>query len=156
MLRPHTEERLAQVQAALEEEIRASQPELRNLEPAADLFGEAVLEYRGRTYQVPPVPFVFGVALVALQERIRRMQDAPEGADALAELHAVLREAVALFPRLVRHTGWRRPLGRLLPNPFRTASEFEVGELLGFFSGCRMRSRVRHPLPATGGRRPPT
>jgi hypothetical protein len=156
MLRPHTEERLAQVQAALQEELRASQPELRNLEPAAELFGEAVLEYRGRRFRVPPVPFAFGVALVGLQERIRRMQDAPEGADTLAELHAVLREAVALFPRLVRHTGWRRPLGRLLPNPFRAASEFEVGELLGFFSGCRMMSRVRHPRAATDRPHPRT
>lgn len=149
MIQPHSEERLAQVQAALAEEIRASEPEVRNLGPVQDLSGPLPLEFRGRTYLVPPVPFVFGVRLVGLQERVRKLQDQPESEEALDELRSILHEAVALFPSLVRPTGWRRLFGRVLPNPFRNASEFEIGELMGFFSGCRMRSSVRHPSAAT-------
>ena len=153
MIRPHTEDRLAQVQAALAEEARANTPEVRNLGPAQDLSRPLPLEFRGRTYLVPPVPFVFGVALVGLQERVRRLQGLPEGADYLRELQAILDEAVETFPALVRPVGWRRLFWRFTPNPFRHASEFEIGELLGFFLGCRMRSRVRHPHQETGPRR---
>ncbi|HEX2091819.1 MAG TPA: hypothetical protein VHG28_05420 [Longimicrobiaceae bacterium] len=147
MLLPHNEERLAQVQAALAEQARASEPEVRNLGPVLDLSRPLPLEFRGYTYLVPPVPFVFGVRLVGLQERVRRLQDRPDSPESLDELQAILEEAVELFPRLARPTGWRRLFRRVLPNPFRSASEFEIGELIGFFSGCRMRSRVRHPAP---------
>lgn len=152
MIRPHTEERLAQVQAALAAEVRANEPEVKNLGPLQDLSRPLPLEFRGRTYLVPPVPFVFGVALVGLQERVRRLQDQPESPEMLAELESIMHEAVALFPSLALPTGWRRLFRRLLPNPFRNASEFEVGELIGFFSGCRMRSGVRHPSPTTAPR----
>lgn len=150
MLIPHSEERLAQVQAALAEEARASAPEARNLGPVQDLSRPLPLEFAGRTYLVPPVPFVFGVRLVELQERVRGLQGRPETPETMAELRAILDEAVALYPRLVRPRGLLRRLAwRLAPNPFRGASEYEVGELLGFFLGCRMRSRVRHPPPET-------
>ena len=156
MIQPHTEERLAQVQAALEEELRANQPEIRNLSATGALFGSDTLEYRGRRYEVPPVPFALGVALLELQERAGRLQGDVAGIDPAAELGAILNRAVAIFPQLVRPVGWRRLLWPLLPNPFRKASEYEVGELLGFFSGCRMRSRVRHPSPRTSRGFPPT
>jgi hypothetical protein len=154
MLRPHTEDRLTQVQAALDEELRASQPEVRNLSATGALFGSDTLEYRGRRYEVPPVPFALGVALLELQERAGRLQG--DVADPAAELGAILTGAVEIFPRLVRPTGWRRLVWPLLPNPFRAASEYEVGELIGFFSGCRMRSRVRHPSPRTSPHPPQT
>ncbi len=152
MILPHTEDRLDQVQATLAAEVRANEPETRNLGPVQDLSRPLPLEFRGRTYLVPPVPFVFGVALVGLQERVRRLQDQPDSTEMLAELERIMHEAVALFPALVRPAGWRRLVWRLLPNPFRNASEFEVGELIGFFSGCRMRSGVRHPSPTTAPR----
>lgn len=153
MLLPHSEERLAQVQAALAEQARADEPEVRNLGPVQDLSRPLPLEFRGRTYLVPPVPFVFGVRLVGLQERVRRLQHQPDSPESLAELRAILEEAVEFFPGLARPTGWRRFFRRVLPNPFRSASEFEIGELIGFFSGCRMRSTVRHPDPETAPRR---
>ena len=152
MLLPHSEERLAQVQAALAREARANEPEVRNLGPVQDLSRPLPLEFRGHTYLVPPVPFVFGVRLVGLQERVRRLQERPDSPEALGELRAILEDAVEIFPRLARPTGWRRLFRRVLPNPFRQASEFEIGELIGFFSGCRMRSRVRHPRPETAPR----
>ena len=156
MLRPHSEERLAQVQAALAEEARANEPEVRNMGPVQDLSRPLPLEFRGRTYLVPPVPFVFGVRLVGLQDRVRRLQNQPDSPEMLAELQAILEEAVGMYPSLVRPKGWRRLFWRVVPNPFRGASEFEIGELLGFFLGCRMRSRVRHPAPATAPRQPRT
>lgn len=156
MIQPHSEERLAQVQAALAEQARASEPEVRNLGPVLDLSGPLPLEFRGQTYLVPPVPFVFGVRLVGLQERVRRLQDQPDTPAVLEELRAILEEAVELFPSLVRPRGWRRLIWRIAPNPFRGASEFEIGELMGFFLGCRTRSRVRHPSPTTAPRHPRT
>jgi hypothetical protein len=92
------------------------------------------------------------VRLVGLQERVRRLQERPDSPETLGELRAILEEAVEMFPRLARPVGWRRFVWRLLPNPFRRASEFEIGELIGFFSGCRMMSRVRHPSPETSPR----
>lgn len=153
MLLPHSEERLAQVQAALASRGRASEPEVRNLGAVQDLSRPLPLEFRGRTYLVPPVPFVFGVRLVGLQERVRRLQDRPDSPESLDELRAILEEAVEIFPRLAYPAGWRRLFWRIAPNPFRRASEFEIGELIGFFSGCRMMSRVRHPAPETARRR---
>jgi hypothetical protein len=156
MIRPHTEDRLAQVQAAMAEQATAREPANRNLGPVLDLSRPLPLEFRGQTYLVPPVPYAVGVALVGLQERVRRLQGQPESEETLTELRDILHDAVALFPSLVRPTGWRRLFRRVLPNPFRKASEFEIGELIGFFSGCRMRSGVRHPSPTMGPRSPRT
>lgn len=153
MLLPHSPERLAEVQAALAAEARGKEPEIRNLGPVQDLSRELPLEFGGRRYRVAPVPFASGVQLLELQARVRALQDRAGSPDSLTELRAILEEAVALFPRLARPAGWRGWVWRCMPNPFRKASEFEVGALIGFFSGCRMKSSVRHPAPATAPRR---
>lgn len=153
MIRAHTEAEIQQHQARLAERfadeagpVRRS-PGVVNGEAVRALTLPGVLAYGGRVYDVPPVPFPAGIQLVELRAQL-------QAATSPAEELRALREMARVMKRLVRPRGaLRRATWFLRRNPFRHASEQEIGELLGFFSVHRTQSRVRFPSSsATFGR----
>ena len=128
----------------------AARPEIRNRQAVLMLAEPERLYYRGRAYEVRPVPYTAGIRLLEMQERFRAFAEAPPTAESVREYARLCREAVRLFRRLVRPYGLRRLIWPLCRNPFRDATEAEIGGLVGFFSTCRTRSSVR-PFPSPSG-----
>jgi hypothetical protein len=134
-IRPVSQEGVNRVQKHLREQLR--DPEVKNGAPVRRLSLPDHIEFMRRRYEVPPVPYRKGTRLLEIR---REMKDADD-----VRAVKLVDEAVALFRELVVPEGRiRRALWRWWPNPFRYASDQEVGELLGFFSLCRTKSRVRH------------
>lgn len=140
MIRPISEAQLEQVQAELRHRERERGPQTANAGTVLALAEAGAVFFRGVPWRVPPVSYRDGIRLQQLGDRLAALAlaGAPD-----AEQEAVITEMVIAFRGLVRPVGWRRLLGRLLPNPFRRASEAEVGQLLAFFTLCRTRSSVR-------------
>jgi len=111
------------------------------------LDGERIeIPYRGRVYEVIPVSFEDGVRLAEARATLEELDGMEPTRDSIRRYVSALRFVVALAPRYLRPRGRiRRLLWPLTRNPFRGATDREVGELLGFFLGCRMRSRVQSP-----------
>lgn len=104
------------------------------------------IPYRGRIYELLPVSFEDGVRLSDARATIEELEGAEPTKERIGRYVAVLRFVVSLAPKYLRPRGRvRRVFWRLTRNPFRGATDMEVGELLGFFLGCRMRSRVQYP-----------
>ena len=126
-------------------------PRPRNVRATRLLVGaeRLCIEYRGRAYELLPVEFADGVQLIDCRAAIEAVEDESRlSPEVVRDYLVALRKVVALAPKYVRPLGrFRRLLWRLglRRNPYRGATETEVGELLGFFLGCRMRSRVRYP-----------
>ncbi len=131
-------------------EGRQEAPPAANVAPALRLLGSErlVVPYRGRAYELGHVSFEDGIRLVLARATITSLDDAdptPENTEAYVR---AMRVVVGMAPRYmvpvgrVRRFFWRLRLRR---NPFRKATDVEVGLLLGFFYGCRMRSRVQYP-----------
>lgn len=110
-------------------------------------------EFRDQEYDLLPVSFADGIRLVEAREAIERIgaRDAREGfeLDTAEGYIAALRTVVGLTRNYVRPVAgpayrffWNRGW---VPNPFRSATEAELGTLLGFFLGCRTISSVRRP-----------
>ncbi|KKL76133.1 hypothetical protein LCGC14_2047940 [marine sediment metagenome] len=124
-----------------------------NGRPALRLLGADQLQipYRGRVYDLGHVSFEDGIRLVEARAAIVAIGDGddptPENISAYGR---AMRVVVSMAPRYmvpvgrIRRLFWRLRLRR---NPFRKATESEVGHLLGFFLTCRMRSRVQYPTP---------
>ncbi len=116
------------------------------------LEGDSVrIPYRGRMYELGYVSFEDGLRLVAARSAIEALEESePTPANRAAYLQA-MRLVVSMAPRYllpvkrVRRFFWRLRLRR---NPFRSATDAEVGHFLGFFLGCRTRSRVQYPNAA--------
>ena len=109
------------------------------------------IPYRGRMYELGHVSFEDGLRLVAARSAIEALEKAePTPANRTAYLLA-MRLVVSMAPRYllpvkrVRRFFWRLRIRR---NPFRSATDAEVGHFLGFFLGCRTRSRVQYPKAA--------
>lgn len=152
MMAPIPAERLEQVQAALREEMRGSQPEVANLQAVAALVESGTLLYRGKLYSVPPVGFLSGTKLQALLLELVALDGQPATPEALSTRDRICAEAVELFPMLAHRRGPLRWLGWLLPNPFRHATGQEVRTLLHFFYLAGTRSTVGVPSPAQARR----
>lgn len=140
MLRRLTEAQLEHAQAELRGEQRPDAPEIANAATVLGLGEAGVLFFRGRAFRVPPVGYREGVRLQQLADRLAALALAAAPDDEQVE---AIDEMIAAFARLAHPVGWRGWLRALLPNPFRHASEVEVGQLLAFFSHCRTRSSVR-------------
>ncbi len=110
--------------------------------------------YKGRLYELLHVSFEDGVRLLEARTAVVAMEGL-EADDATPDMIAAylrsMRFVARLAPRymvpvrFVRRFFWRLRIRR---NPFRTATEAEVGHLLGFFLASRMRSRVPSGTPA--------
>lgn len=161
---PPSPERMEQVRAAqravLEGSVRASRPRTLNFEAVrvlCDLEELRSIRFRARAYDVLPVGYVDGLVLDQLAGRLRKSRDLASQPDQLAELRAVMDEAVVVFARLVRPRGRLRRIAwrvGLRANPFLAASEADVGALLGFFWLCRMKSSVQPTLQHSDSARP--
>ena len=134
---------------------RPSSPSPANIGPTLALIGDEkrVLPYRGRGYELGYVSFEDGLRLAEASAAIKALgEEDPTPAASEAYLDA-MRLVVRMAPRYllpvepVRRLFWRL---RLMRNPFRRATDAEVGHLLGFFLASQMRSRVRFPTPAGG------
>ena len=106
------------------------------------------IPYRGRIYELGYVSFEDGLRLVAARAAIEALDKAePTPVNRTAYLQA-MRLVVSMAPRYllpvqrVRRFFWRLRIRR---NPFRSATDAEVGHFLGFLLGCRTRSRVQYP-----------
>lgn len=120
----------------------------RNIHPTLVLVdGERVeIPYRGRVYEILPVSFTDGLKLTDVSLDLDELADAPPTRENRRRYVLALKRIVALAPKYLRPRGRaRRIFWRFHRNPFRGATDREVGELLGFFLGCRMRSRVQYP-----------
>ena len=109
------------------------------------------IPYRGRVYELGHVSFEDGIRLVEARAAIVALEDVEPDEENTAAYLGALRTVVALAPRYLlpmnrlRRLFWRLRLRR---NPFRSATDAEVGHLLGFFLGCRTRSSVQYPPTA--------
>lgn len=126
-----TSERFREVQRILEEEFSEPEPRYVNGPEAAALDRSRFRVFRGRVYEVPPIPVPLGLDLFELQLQLL------DGGN-VAEVRRIHRELLALFKKLARPaSGLGRLFWRLAPNPFRHASEREVRDWLDFFWLCR-------------------
>lgn len=117
---------------------------VKNASFAADLNEPNYLVYRQRKYKVRPLTFTVGIELQELAVRLESMADQPETNETLQEMLSILQDAVALFWAAAQPLGLLRRLTRhWLSNPFETATNQEVAELLGFFLQSRTRSSVQ-------------
>lgn len=125
-------------------------PRHRNVGPALQLLDAERLEVglRGRRYELLPVSFEDGIRLIGARQAIESLEDAePDEANVRAYRQA-LRVVVRMARRYMKPTGFLRRLlwrMRIRGSPLKDATEAEVGQCLGFFLGCRMRSTVRYP-----------
>jgi hypothetical protein len=119
----------------------------RNVRPTLLLVdGDRIeIPYRGRIYELLPVSFRDGLRLLEMRTVLEDLEHAPTNRENVRRYVAALRAIIALAPKYLRPRGRiRRALWAFTRNPFRGATDREVGELLGFFLGCRMRSRVQY------------
>lgn|GEM_PF-4648324 len=129
---------------AVQEQQRAERqaanrvPEVLNDDAVLQLNERGEFKYRGRRYRPPPTSFLNAQELERLKRRLELLERDPDTSQ--RELLAFYRDAVQVFDRCAR-PWWRR----WTPNPFRNASEVEVGHLLAVFYTYRFRSEVDFP-----------
>ncbi len=149
--------RRAVVEAMAREGYRRKYPETRSsgAPPANGLPALLVLEaerfqvpYGGRLYELGHVSFEDGIRLVEAQTAINAITEGGETPEKVAAYLRGMLYVVRLAPRYlvpvgrIRRLFWRLRLRR---NPFRKATDSEVGHILGFFLASRMRSRAQYP-----------
>lgn len=126
-------------------------PRPRNVRPTLYLLEQERVEvpFRGRMYELRPVSFADGIRLLEAEADISEcVAREVTGRDAARQYAAAARLIIRMAPRYllprgrVRRLFWRLRLRR---NPFRKATDAEVGEILGFLFGCRTMSSVRYP-----------
>ncbi len=129
-------------------------PEPTNIGPTLQILGAGdvlCVPYRGVGYALGFVSFADGVKLVRAKAQIEELIDEEVTDETLAVYLEGMRVVVSMAPKYLRPVGrWRRFVYRALRlNPFRSATDAEVGQLLGFFLTSRMRSRgLSAPPPA--------
>ncbi len=149
--------RRAVIEAMAQEGYRRRFPEGRSRSKPPANIGAALrlleadsvcVPYRGRGYELGHVSFEDGLRLVAAQASIEALEKEEPTPENQASYLLAMRAIVAMAPRYlvpmtpVRRFFWRLGIRR---NPFRTATDAEVGQFLGFFLASRTRSRVRYP-----------
>lgn len=119
---------------------------------AVRLLDQRELIFQGRAYRVPSIGALEAAELLDLRERLRSAKPG-------ARLEDVVRDftrAAHLTKKLVRPVGFVRRLFWWWPwwNPFNSATPWQVGKNLGFFSTCLVLDRdpdIRAvDLPARG------
>jgi hypothetical protein len=153
MIRATDPLKLAQAQEKLRKLAVDTTPDVRNLQAANSLVAIDILEFRGRVFVVPPLPWRLGSALLKLSLECKKIPNLPDAEARLKEELRICDEASTLFNRAVVPVGWKGVLARVpggrwvvqkvLANPFFEASIYEVQQLLLFFSTCRTTSSVR-------------
>jgi hypothetical protein len=143
-------------------ETPASSLRARNVESILSLGSTEFVEFRGRAYGVPPVPWKVGQALndarLAAIDALEILRFDSTDRDATAAYYPAIRRIPSLLwancyttgriARILKRTPFLR---YLLRNPFDDASDGELLEYADFFLARRMRSGVLSlsPTPAT-------
>lgn len=108
------------------------------------------LEFRGRHYGVPPVPWKGGLRALALQEQLNALMGRKD--TDLPEWYALCASVALLFNRLTSGNILRRLLWRWWPSPFRKATISEVVQALSFFCMCVRLDAGESPTTTQGPR----
>jgi hypothetical protein len=113
-----------------EQQRRRSAPSrpARNFGPVIHLEDPARVWYRGQYYEIPPVSYRAGLEAVEIVRRIGELARA----DTLDGYVDLLTDAIILIRKNVRphRPTIRQRVAFWLRNPFKNASELEVGDLL--------------------------
>lgn len=125
-------------------------PRHRNVGPALQLLDAERLEVglRGRRYELLPVSLEDGLRLLRARQAVEDLEEAEPTEENILAYAEALRLVVRLARKYLKPTNpvrrllWRM---RIRGSPLKDATEAEVGQCLGFFLGCRMRSTVRYP-----------
>jgi hypothetical protein len=117
---------------------------LANIEAATQGHDWGVLFFRRRHFWVPPVPYRQGLWLLALDQELRRLGDAPNTKQNILQAMAVVKEMLNIFHTLVRpRTRFDKLFWRWRDNPFLHAEMGEINVLRNFFCSARTTSSVR-------------
>lgn len=144
-------ERVAREQYARAFPAPGPAPRPRNAIPALHVLGAERLAFvfRGVAYEIVPVSFEDGIRLCEVRAQLVAAEDEDTLTPEVArDARNALRVVASLATKYLRPLRWHRRLLwalRLRRNPYRRATEREVGQLLGFFLGCRTMSRARSP-----------
>jgi hypothetical protein len=114
--------------------------ETRNVAPVLYLTDPVRVPFRGRMYVIPPIPYTVGLEVIEMQNELvllAERMDMKTYRDILVRTVKLIRRNVkphgfTLWPRIKWALGW---------NPFRQASELELGE---FLAGFVMRRTMPH------------
>jgi hypothetical protein len=157
MIIPTPPERIEQIQEALRTRVAATtaakaERSIANEAPVRAVGEGDLIEFpkdSGRWFVVPPVSYPDALVIQRLvrdEKSLRaEIRDRGEmGNTAMARLLELHEETTTMLRKLVRPVRfWDRVMWRLSPrNPFRFLTTMEVGQLLLFFYGLTMRSRV--------------
>lgn len=153
-IRPALPEEYDAAQKLLRAEIRVPRAEARNVAIAASPDADSYFRFRGVLYKAPPLSYEVGIQLQEIHMQIENLSKLEKS---LVDLDALPHEEKIRHLQLLQHcyeraaeffqracfpvSFWRRRKHKR-KNPFTTCTSQEVGELLGFFSMCRMKSRV--------------
>lgn len=123
-----------------------------NLEHILDLGNIIFFHFRGRAYGIPPLPWREGEKILAAWQEAKSHGPTLDR-ESLTPYFQAIEKLQGLLWRNCRPVGRVRRLLRWLglhPNPFRIATEGEIGELALFMLGRRMSRAVRLPTPGAG------
>jgi len=134
----------AEVEQAWREYYADTEPtaarETRNAAPVLYLTDPVRVPFRGRMYEIPPIPYEVGIKVVELQNQLGKLAETMD----VVAYRQILIDTVRLVRRHVRPyqtRPWHRFKWALGWNPFRQATEMELGEFLASFV---MRRTMRH------------
>lgn len=123
---------------------RGQTPRIVNTRPVLWLRDPTRWPFRGKLWEVPPIPLRDAVRVLEFQMWAISIAERKNLDGFAEEYHERMSGAIKLIRRCVvpergriRRLLWRL---RLLPNPWRSATDSEVSELLGFFSALRTTS----------------
>lgn len=160
-IQPAPPEAYEEAQRSLRAEVRAPRAEARNVAIATETHADSYFTHDGILYKAPPVGYKLGVQLQEIQLHITNLVKDEEQqkiyaetgnaamiwseeqqVDHLTTLLATYERCSGLFWQCCAPVAfWKRRRFKKV-NPFINCTAQEVGELLGFFYMCRMRSRV--------------
>lgn len=126
-------------------------PRPRNGGPTLHMLGaeRMAFVFRGVAYELLPISFEDGIRVAEARAALLAAEDEERLTPEVArDANRALKLVARLAPKYLRPLRlWRRLLWalRIRRNPYRDATEVEVGQLMGFFLGSRTMCRVRSP-----------
>lgn len=126
-------------------------PRPRNAGAALHMLGaeRMAFVFRGVAYELLPISFEDGIRVSEARAALMEAEDEDRLTPEVArDARRALKLVANLAPKYLRPLRWPRRLLWALGlkrNPYRRATEVEVGQLMGFFLGSRTMCRVRSP-----------
>jgi len=143
MITASTAEDQARAQTALRAAFDTPPATVSNVASVLDLETSSLFEFHGRLYVVKPLSWKDGLVLQKLWHRLEALRRAPNDLTAVQELYDLMQAFVGMVKSLVKPKSWATRLIWRWHNPFEQCTEQELGEIMGFFSACRMKSSIK-------------